>query len=805
VTAAERLQHREPDSEAVAHFINQLVFCFFAEDVRLLPEGFFTRILQQAARRPERCKEYLDRLFTAMEHEGGEFDLTEIRHFNGGLFDGRRALVLDQDEIALLAVAGSLDWGQIDPTIFGTLFERFLDPAKRSQIGAHYTDTEKIMMIVEPVILRPLRKEWDEARARIEVVLKPIADLGPGLTRTTARSLDRTIVKTKGEAEAIREAFLERLRSLSILDPACGSGNFLYLALQGVKDIEHKANLECEALGLVSRIPVVGPEILHGIEINRHAAELARTTIWIGHIQWAIRNGIYSWPSPVLRRLKTIECRDALIERDDATGKWCEANWLVAEFIIGNPPFLGSRKMLASLGEDVARGVRDVFADRVSASSDLVCWWFEKARAHVVAGHAGRVGLVATNSISGGRNRLVLDAIARDLRIFEAWADEPWIIEGAAVRVALVCFSAGAEEDRRLDGQPVLGICPDLTRRLSSGHCLCEARTLGEGTGLAYQGVITRGPFDIPGEVARSMLREPPNPNNRSNSEVLWPILNGDDIVDRPRDTWVIDFSPFSQPDAALFSAPFERIKDSALAARSTARDKEALATWWVIWRARRELRDKVARLARYIITPRIAKHRVFIWASPLTVPDDATVAIARDDDTTFGILHSHFHEVWSLGLGTWLGVGNDPRYTPTTTFETFPFPEGLTPSVPAKDYAGNPRATRIGEAARRLDELRKNWLNPSDLVEIVPEVVEGYPDRVMAKSKEAEAVLKDRTLTKLYNARPQWLADAHAALDAAVAAAYGWPEDISTDDALARLLELNLERATRDDLGKQR
>lgn len=259
VTIAERLQHREPDSEAVAHFINQLVFCFFAEDVRLLPEGFFTRILQQAAKRPERCKEYLDRLFAAMD-DGGEFDLTEIRHFNGGLFDGRRALVLDQDEIALLAFAGSLDWGQIDPTIFGTLFERFLDPAKRSQIGAHYTDTDKIMMIVEPVILRPLRKEWDEARAKIEAVLKPIADLGPGLTRTTARSLDRTIVKTKGEAEGIREAFLERLRSLSILDPACGSGNFLYLALQGVKDIEHRANLECEALGLVSRIPVVGPK-----------------------------------------------------------------------------------------------------------------------------------------------------------------------------------------------------------------------------------------------------------------------------------------------------------------------------------------------------------------------------------------------------------------------------------------------------------------------------------------------------------------------------------------------------------------
>lgn len=365
------------------------------------------------------------------------------------------------------------------------------------------------------------------------------------------------------------------------------------------------------------------------------------------------------------------------------------------------------------------------------------------------------------------------------------------------MRVALVCFSAGAEDDRKLDGQLVSGICPDLTRELSSGHCLCEARALGEDMTLAYQGVITRGPFDIPGETARSMLREPPNPNNRSNAEVLWPILNGDDIVDRPRDTWVIDFSPFSERDAALFSSPFERIKDAALAVRKVARDKEALATWWVIWRARREIRAKIARLTRYIITPRIAKHRVFIWANRLTVPDDATVAIARDDDTTFGILHSRFHEGWSLRLGTWLGVGNDPRYTPTTTFETFPFPEGLTPDIPANDYADDPRAARIGAAAKGLDDLRNNWLNPADLVDIVPEVVAGYPDRIVPKNKVAEAILKDRTLTKLYNARPQWLADAHATLDAAVADAYGWPEDISTDDALARLLELNLARST--------
>ncbi len=187
--------------------------------------------------------------------------------------------------------------------------------------------------------------------------------------------------------------------------------------------------------------------------------------------------------------------------------------------------------------------------------------------------------------------------------------------------------------------------------------------------------------------------------------------------------------------------------------------------------------------------------------------PDHQLIAISRDDDTTFGILHSRFHEAWSLRLGTWLGVGNDPRYTPTTTFETLPFPEGLTPNIPAKDYAADPRAIAIAQAAKRLDELRNAWLNPPDLVRIEPEVYPTpeqraagakpiYPDRILPKDANADAILRERTLTNLYNQRPQWLADAHRDLDAAVAAAYGWAADISEEDALAKLLELNLARA---------
>ncbi len=196
----------------------------------------------------------------------------------------------------------------------------------------------------------------------------------------------------------------------------------------------------------------------------------------------------------------------------------------------------------------------------------------------------------------------------------------------------------------------------------------------------------------------------------------------------------------------------------------------------------------------RYICTPRVSKHRLYAWLPVIVLPDSATVAIARDDDTTFGVLHSRFHEIWSLRLGT--SLEDRPRYTPSTTFETFPFPEGLTPNIPAEKYAADPRAKRIAAAAKKLNELRENWLNPADLVRREPEVVPGYPDRVLPVSARAAEELKKRTLTNLYNQRPAWLDNAHKELDAAVAAAYGWPENISDEDAIARLFELNQQRA---------
>jgi hypothetical protein len=238
-------------------------------------------------------------------------------------------------------------------------------------------------------------------------------------------------------------------------------------------------------------------------------------------------------------------------------------------------------------------------------------------------------------------------------------------------------------------------------------------------------------------------------------------------------------------------------LKDNVFPVRQQAVDARKRRLWWIHHRSRPALRKALRQCVKAIATPVIAKHRFFAWVRTSVWASNLIDIIARDDDTTFGILHSRFHEAWSLRLGTWLGVGNDPRYTPTTTFETFPFPEGLTPNVPAAAYAEDPRARAIAVAAKRLDELRNAWLNPPDLVRIEPEVVPGYPDRILPKDTVAAAKLKDRTLTKLYNERPQWLADAHRDLDAAVAAAYGWPAEISEEEALAKLLELNLARSS--------
>ena len=416
---AQGLRDRGHEPQAVAHFVNRLVFCMFAEDVGLLPDDMFTRMLERTRRDPERFADYASRLFGAMA-TGGDVGFEAVAWFNGGLFDDDTALPLDREGIETALKAAALDWSEIDPSILGTLFERGLDPDKRSQLGAHYTDRDKIMAIVDPVIVRPLLAEWETAKAEIAAAMKRADATGSTAARTRLRR----------QADRTRQDFLERLRRFTVLDPACGSGNFLYLALHALKDIEHRVQLEAEVLGMPRGFPAVGPANVKGIEINAYAAELARVSVWIGEIQWMRRNGFSNSTDPILDPLDTIECRDAILAPDGS-----EPDWPEADVVIGNPPFFGHRLMRKVLGEDYTLLLRSAYRGPVPAFADLVCYWFHKAGKLVAEDKLARAGLVATNSIRGGKNRVVLDRIVKNSAIYDAWSDEPWIVDGANVRV----------------------------------------------------------------------------------------------------------------------------------------------------------------------------------------------------------------------------------------------------------------------------------------------------------------------------------------------------------------------------------
>ena len=337
-------------------------------------------------------------------------------------------------------------------------------------------------------------------------------------------------------------------------------------------------------------------------------------------------------------------------------------------------------------------------------------------------------------------------------------------------------------------GKEATQIGSDLT---TGGDGFVQVVPLTRNNGASFRGTTKNGPFDIPGELAQEWLRLPANPNGRPNADVLKPWINGMDVTRRPSGKWIIDFGwKMTHAEAALYEAPFAYAGENIRPVRLQNRVAKLEEFWWRYERPRPELWHRIASMSRYIATSMVAKHRLFVWCDSRVCPDQQLIVIARDDDTTFGILHNRFHEAWALRLGT--SLEDRPRYTPTTTFETFPFPEGLSPDIPASEYADNPHAIAIAEAARRLVELRDRWLNPPEWVEWIDEPVPGYPKRLVPVDEAAAKQLKKRTLTNLYNTRPQWLADAHQDLDAAVAGAYGWDAEISEEEALGKLLEMN-------------
>ena len=731
-TLANVLRKFGEEPQEVAHFLIRLLFCLFAEDIGLLPEKLFPRLLEQTRRNSKDFAGILGQLFRAM-NTGGYFGAEKILHFNGGLFDDDKVLQLDSSAMDIIGAIDGLDWGAIKPSIFGTLFERGLDPSKRSQLGAHYTGEEDILLIVEPVLMAPLRKEWEKIKDEVRKIKADEEQEAKG--KTSSPKGKKTALQKKIKDTLL--AFADKIASVKVLDPACGSGNFLYVALRLLLDLQNEVISFADEMGVGRFFVSVTPVQLYGIETNEYAHELAQMTIQIGYIQWLRDNGYGQPAEPILKPMQNILHMDAILA-DDESGRIIEPKWPEADFIIGNPPFLGGKRLRSELGHEYVDQLFELYDGRVPREVDLVCYWFEKARAMIEVGKAKRVGLLATNSIRGGANRKILERIKETGDIFWAQSDREWVLDGAAVNVSMVAFDKGRERDRSLNSKSVENINPDLT----SFSNITTAQQLPENKGLSFMGVTPAGSFDIPGEVAKQWLRIKNNPNGRPNSDVVKRYFNGIDLTRGERDVWIIDFGvSMSLQEASQYEKPFEHVKEIVYPER-TKNNREAYRTnWWLFAEARSGMRNALGNLKRFIGKSMVAKHHFFSWIPSDVLPANLLIVIAREDDYFMGLLHSKVHQVWALKQGT--SLEDRPRYTPTTTFETFPFPW-----VPGKEPKEDPRVQAVAQAAKELIEQRDRWLNAEGL---------------------SEAEKKKRTLTNLYNARPTWLDLAHKRLDEAV------------------------------------
>lgn len=728
---ARRLSQRE-GREKAAHLVMRVVFALFAEDVGMLERGLVTRVLERSRLHPDRSGDYFSQLFGAMQY-GGEFWGTDISHFNGGLFDSSDALQMTSDDAAYLLTAARLDWSEVEPSIFGTLFENSLDDATRSRRGAHYTSVVDIERIVDRVVMEPLWAEWDTLRHSLPKLKKH-------------QRLEKLF------------AFQDRLTAVRVLDPACGSGNFLFVSLKKLLDLEHQVRVAAfmNDVGAFDMPPLVHPRQMLGIEVEPFAHELASITLWMGYFQWKRAHGGH-WEIPILQKLDNIQNHDALLTPDGQGTPWPHA-----EFIVGNPPFLGDKVMRSQLGDEYTSTLRRVYGDRLPGQSDLVCYWPEKARAAIEQGITRRAGFVTTNSIRGGKNRTVLDRIKQTGDIFMAWPDLPWEQDGAAVRVSLFGFDDGSETMRTLNDEHVAVINADL----SSHSDVQQAQPLLGNRGLSFVGGMKKGKFDIPGSLAQSWLAQP-NPDGASNADVLKPWVNGMDLTRRPSGTWIIDFGTMPLQEAERYVQPLEYVRRVVKPERDKVANKLERERWWQHARTAPELRAALTRLPRVIGIPRVAKHLLPVWLSAPLVVDGQVVVIARDDEFSFGVLASMVHRTWAWTLGT--SLEDRPRYTPSTCFETFPFPR---PTAEQR--------TEIEKWAKYIVQLR---------------------DHLLGQDQKA-------TLTSIYNAVEALrkapdaahpvsaLATAHDRLDQAVAAAYGWEWPLPEEEVLRRLLALNLERA---------
>ncbi|HEX8358864.1 MAG TPA: DNA methyltransferase [Longimicrobium sp.] len=802
------LEGRGFGQERVARFLMRCVFTMFAEDVELLPEKPFQTALQQYGEDPAEFAEVMAELWKSMD-EGRRFGMRKLLRFNGHFFHEAEVLPLGRDDLAVLMRAARADWREVEPTIFGTLLTRALDAEERHRLGAEYTPREYVERVVRQTVDVPVRERW-------------------GATLTEAiRLRERGKKKDREAAERLLRDFLVWLRGLRFLDPACGSGNFLYVTLHTVKRIELEVLHEIEEITGHPELPLedVGPAQFHGIEVKPWAREIAELTLWIGYHQFRLehfKGG--SVPEPVLKDTGTLELRDAVLSEDSVaevperarpdprprktdaiTGDLVpdpearllyrehigaqQAPWPEADFIVANPPYLGNKRMRDAFGDGYVNALRGAYPE-VPESADFVMYWWHRAAMEVSSGRTIRAGLITTNSITQAFNRGVLErAFARGVGICWAVADHPWVEEsgGAAVRVAMTVIASAAQsgtlvsvdaEAKVIKEVEAARINADLTAHADVARAASTPLMANRGLSSNGFNVVGRG-FVLDKTEVRGLVAIDPR-----HAEIIRPHLSGRDLSSLSRTVWIVDFGRRDEDAAATYPVLFDLIRTRVKPERDANNDRSTREKWWRFARNRDDFRDAAEGQDRYIATPYTAKHRFFVFLDGAVAPDDTLRVVATTSAFHLGVLSASHHALWAAAAGSRLGVGNDLRYNQTSCFNPFPFP---TPSDDLRQ--------KIGELAERLDQHRKDALARDERVTMTGMY------NVVEKLRSGEALTpKEREVHQI--AACGVLRDLHDELDRLVAEAYGWPWPMEREEILERLVALHDERVAEERRG---
>jgi len=822
---AAELEGRGLDTERVARFLMRCVFSCFAEDVGLLPENLFRRTLETARNsgNRERLTLALTNLWQTMD-SGGMFGADLLHRFNGHFFKTVEALPLVARDVDLLIDAAKHDWSRVEPSIFGTLLVRALDPKERHRLGAEYTPRAYIERLVEPTVVEPIRERWTAVQAAV-------LQLEESEKKRTPKKPSKSFTREKQHAASINELlkFHGWMRALSFLDPACGSGNFLYVTLAAVKRIELEVLNELARLsggqsGLV--LDEVHPRQFHGIEVKPWAREIAELTLWIGYHQfWRESHGGRTPPDPILEDTGTIECRDAVLawdaivyrpekDRPDpsrrivhpVTGELVpdpkaklpyydyvgarQAEWPRADFIVGNPPYMGEKRQREALGDGYVDAIRACYPD-VGASVDFVMYWWVKAAEKVISGETTRSGLITTNSITQSKNRAQITA-AGDFGVRVIWAapDHPWVEEsdGAAIRVAMTVISLDRESPARWNqisenGSVKLSLTvPTLNPDLSPGVSVAEASAipLRSNAALSHQGFKIGGAgFMLTHDEANGYLT-----SDAASGKYLRPIRNARDLAVSSRDAWVIDFGLCDESEALQVPVLYDHLRSTVKEDRQANARESYRRLWWRFLEPRRELRSALVGTDFFLCTPEVSKHRFFARLDSSIAPDGSLVLVALASASAFGILSSTFHVAWAIAAGGRLGVGNDPRYNKGVCFDAFPFPI---------EAPGTSR--QIAFLTDRVDTHRKSAIARDERVTMTGMY------NVVEKLRSGEPLTpKERTIHEI--AACGVLRDLHHELDRLVAEAYGWPWPMEKEEILERLVALHDERVEEEKRG---